>query len=83
MISEDTKIDKKGQVPQVVFKKTAKELANEVRAEAKAKDAAVKAKEQAQSLADAYVEKPRLNPDSIGKTLLDRMPNRRRYFSSN
>jgi len=75
MISTDTKIDKKGQAPEVVFKKTAKELANEVRAEAKAKDAAVKAKEQAQSLADAYVEKPRLNPDSIGKTLLDRMPN--------
>ena len=33
------------------------------------------AKDPAQSLADAYAEKPRLNPDSIGKTLLDRMPN--------
>jgi len=59
----------------VVYKKTAKELANEVRASTKAKEAAEKEKEQAQSLADAYVAKPRLNPDSIGKTLLDRMPN--------
>jgi co-chaperonin GroES (HSP10) len=75
MISTDTKRDKTGQAPGVVFKKTAKELANEVRAEAEAKDAAVRAKEQAQSLADAYVAKPRLNPESIGKTLLDRMPN--------
>lgn len=25
-------------------------------------------------LADAYVDKPRLNPEAIGKTLLDRMP---------
>jgi len=71
MISED----KKSQAPKVVYKKTAKELANEVRADAKAKEAAEKAKEQVQSLADAYVAKPRLNPDSIGKTLLDRMPN--------
>jgi|TARA_R110002051_G_scaffold249694_1_gene309096 co-chaperonin GroES (HSP10) len=75
MTGTGTKIDKTGQAPEAAFKKTAKELANEVRAEAKAKDAAVKAKEQAQSLADAYVEKPRLNPDAIGKTLLDRMPN--------
>jgi co-chaperonin GroES (HSP10) len=29
----------------------------------------------ADNLAAAYAEKPRLNPDSIGKTLLDRMPN--------
>lgn len=27
------------------------------------------------NLADAYVENPRLNPDKIGKNLLDRMPN--------
>ena len=27
------------------------------------------------SLADAYTEKPRLNPEMIGKSLLDRMPN--------
>ena len=27
------------------------------------------------NLADAYTEKPRLNPEMIGKTLLDRMPN--------
>ena len=27
------------------------------------------------SIADAYVEKPRLNPDAIGASLLDRMPN--------
>ena len=26
------------------------------------------------NLADAYVEKPRLNPEAIGKSLLDRMP---------
>lgn len=26
------------------------------------------------NLADAYVEKPRLNPDVIGKSLLERMP---------
>ena len=26
------------------------------------------------NLADAYVEKPRLNPDAIGASLLDRMP---------
>lgn len=26
------------------------------------------------SIADAYVEKPRLNPDAIGASLLDRMP---------
>ena len=71
MISED----KKAQAPKVVYQKTAKELANEVRATAKALDAEVAAKEKAQSLADAYVAKPRLNPDSIGKTLLDRMPN--------
>ncbi len=27
------------------------------------------------NIADAYVEKPRLNPDAIGASLLDRMPN--------
>ena len=27
------------------------------------------------NLADAYTQKPRLNPEMIGKTLLDRMPN--------
>jgi len=55
----------------VVYEKTAKELANEARAEAKAKVETAKATK----LADAYAEKPRLNPDAIGKTLLDRMPN--------
>ena len=55
----------------VVYEKTAKELANEARAEAKAKVETA----QATKLADAYAEKPRLNPDAIGKTLLDRMPN--------
>ena len=55
----------------VVYKKTAKELANIAKAEAKAEEAA----EKATKLADAYVAKPRLNPDAIGKTLLDRMPN--------
>tara|TARA_R110000744_G_scaffold273467_1_gene386658 strand:- start:507 stop:1049 length:543 start_codon:yes stop_codon:yes gene_type:complete len=74
MISEETKLnltaakepvtDMKDPDTGVVFKKTAKELANEAKAEI----------EEAQRLADAYVEKPRLNPDSIGKTLLDRMP---------
>ena len=29
----------------------------------------------ADNLAAAYADKPRLNPESIGKTLLDRMPN--------
>jgi len=55
----------------VVYEKTAKELSNQKKSEAKAKEAAVKATK----LADAYVAKPRLNPDAIGKTLLDRMPN--------
>jgi co-chaperonin GroES (HSP10) len=58
-------------VEPVVYEKTAKELANEAKAEVKAKEVAKKAAK----LADAYVEKPRLNPDAIGKTLLDRMPN--------
>ena len=31
-------------------------------------------KDDKPNLADAYVEKPRLNPEAIGKTLLDRMP---------
>jgi co-chaperonin GroES (HSP10) len=55
----------------VVYEKTAKELANEAKAKVKAEEVAAKATK----LADAYVEKPRLNPDAIGKTLLDRMPN--------
>jgi co-chaperonin GroES (HSP10) len=58
-------------VEPVVYKKTAKELANEAKAKVKAEEVAAKATK----LADAYVEKPRLNPDAIGKTLLDRMPN--------
>ena len=66
MISQEK--DRENQPPKVVFKKTAKEIANEERAKAKAE-------QEAKSLADAYVEKPRLNPEAIGKTLLDRMPN--------
>ncbi len=31
-------------------------------------------KENTANLADAYVEKPVLNPDTIGASLLDRMP---------
>ena len=58
-------------VEPVVYEKTAKELANEAKAKVKAEEVAAKATK----LADAYVEKPRLNPDAIGKTLLDRMPN--------
>ena len=54
------------------MKKTAKELANEERAAAKAK---ADEEKTADNLADAYVDKPRLNPEAIGKTLLDRMPN--------
>jgi len=34
-----------------------------------------KKKSDKPSLADAYTEKPRLNPEMIGKSLLDRMPN--------
>jgi len=71
MISQD----KEDTTPKVVFEKTAKEIANDKRAEAKAQEDEAKAKKEAQSLADAYVEKPRLNPEAIGKTLLDRMPN--------
>tara|TARA_R100000935_G_scaffold46521_1_gene69955 strand:+ start:1792 stop:2310 length:519 start_codon:yes stop_codon:yes gene_type:complete len=32
-------------------------------------------KDEKPTLADAYSEKPRLNPELIGETLLDRMPN--------
>ena len=32
-------------------------------------------KDETPNLADAYTEKPRLNPEMIGKTPLDRMPN--------
>ena len=71
MISQD----KEDTTPKVVFEKTAKEIANDKRAEVKAQEDEAKAKKEAQSLADAYVEKPRLNPEAIGKTLLDRMPN--------
>ena len=71
MISQD----KEDTTPKVVFEKTAKEIANDKRAEAKAQEDEAKAKKEAQSLADAYVEKPRLNPEANGKTLLDRMPN--------
>ena len=71
MISQD----KEDTTPKVVFEKTAKEIANDKRAEAKAQEDEAKAKKEAQSLADACVEKPRLNPEAIGKTLLDRMPN--------
>ena len=41
-----------------------------------AKDAVnrLKAKEGPQSLADVYVEKPKLQPESIGASLLGRMP---------
>ena len=52
------------------FKKTAKEMANEVRAQ----HAAAKAQEKAKNLAEAYEDQPRLNPDAIGQTLLNRMP---------
>ena len=31
-------------------------------------------KTKAKNLGEAYAEEPRLNPDTIGKTLLDRMP---------
>jgi co-chaperonin GroES (HSP10) len=65
----------KDKAPKVVFKKTAKELANQEKADAKAKEDAAKAVQEAKSLADAYAAKPRLNPEAIGKTLLDRMPN--------
>ena len=58
-------------VEPVVYKKTAKELANEAKAKVKANEVA----DKATKLADAYVAKPRLNPDAIGKTLLDSMPN--------
>ncbi len=58
-------------VEPVVYEKTAKQLASEAKAKAKANEVA----DEATKLADAYVEKPRLNPDAIGKTLLDRMPN--------
>ena len=40
-----------------------------------AKEDAAKAVQEAKNLADAYAAKPRLNPEAIGKTLLDRMPN--------
>tara|TARA_R110000782_G_scaffold80535_1_gene159354 strand:- start:213 stop:749 length:537 start_codon:yes stop_codon:yes gene_type:complete len=73
MISQEK--TSKNQPPKIVFKKTAKEIANEERAKAKAIEDEAKAKQEAKSLADAYVEKPRLNPEAIGKTLLDRMPN--------
>tara|TARA_R110000751_G_scaffold96246_1_gene187791 strand:- start:244 stop:804 length:561 start_codon:yes stop_codon:yes gene_type:complete len=55
-----------------VVEKTAKELANEERARVKA---AADEEKAVDNLADAYVAKPRLNPEAIGKTLLDRMPN--------
>jgi|TARA_R110000796_G_scaffold6199_1_gene22335 co-chaperonin GroES (HSP10) len=69
MISEDKK------APKVFFTKTAKDPAKDKIAAKKAAEAAKKVEAKAQSLADAYVEKPRLNPEAIGKTLLDRMPN--------
>lgn len=47
----------------MVYEKTAKELANEAKAKVKAEEVAAKATK----LADAYVEKPRLNLTLSGK----------------
>ena len=64
--------------------KTALEIARDERALAQATEKETKKEKDdvkksdgknAANLADAYVDTPRLNPDAIGKTLLDRMPN--------
>jgi hypothetical protein len=60
--AKDAVEEMKDKAPKVVFKKTAKELANQEKADAKAKEDAAKAVQEAKSLADAYAAKPRLNP---------------------
>ena len=53
----------------------AKNIKKNTEKEKEKKQAKTGDEKNASNLADAYVDTPRLNPEAIGKTLLDRMPN--------